>query len=483
MENIEKTELYAKNSIRGIATLGTRTLFIQVIAAVATFALTVFLKPAEYGVFFAVSALINFLVYFSDIGLAAALIQREKITEEQISTTFTIQQILVLTLSIFSFLLSPAIARFYHFGAAGRFLIQALIISFFFSSLKTIPTILLERKLQFNKLVIPQVLENITFYSIAVFLAWRGWGINSFSWAVLARGIIGLVAIYILQPYFPKIQIVKKTAKKLINIGIFFQANSILALLKDDLIVLFISKVLPLTQVGYIGWGQKWAFFPLRFVLDNVNKVAFPAYARVQQNKNLLRKALEKTIYWMAVLILPMMIGMIIAVPPLVLYFPKYQKWLPAIIVLSFYCLNGVFGSLSNCFTNMLNSTGRIKTTLRIMVGMTLLNWILTPLGIKYLGYNGVAVASWLVAMSGMMAIFYVKKFLKFNFLPNIWPAIFSTILMFLTFQVLKLTFISNMLTLFMAVIISGLVYIFSLSIIFNKTFKEELKFVAKQFK
>jgi len=398
MKKQEEVSLYAKNSIRGIATLVARTLFIQIVAVLATFALTVFLKPAEYGVFFAVSALINFLVYFSDIGLAAALIQRKEISKEEISTTFTIQQILVLTLTIFALLLSPAIARFYHLNPQGKFLIQALVVGFFLSSLKTIPTILLERKLEFGKLVIPQILENLTFYLIAVFLAWKGWGISCFSWAVLARGIVGLVAIYLLQPYFPQLKIVKKAAKNLIHIGIFFQANSLLALLKDDLMVLFISKILPMTQVGFIGWGQKWAFFPLRFVLDNVNKVAFPAYARVQDSKILLQKALEKTIYWMAVLIFPLMTGMIISVPLFVGYFPRYQKWLPAVIVLIFYCLNGIFGSLSNCFTNILNATGRIKVTLKIMVKMTILNWILTPLGIKFLGFKGVAVASWLVS-------------------------------------------------------------------------------------
>jgi len=483
MEEINQSEKYAKSSVKGIATLAGRTFFVQIIAVAATFALTVFLKPAEYGVFFAVSALINFLVYFSDIGLAAALIQRRKIRDEHISTTFTIQQILVLGLTLISFILSPKISQFYNIGKAGTFLIQSLTISFFLSSLKTIPTILLERDLQFHKLVIPQILENIVFYFVAVFFAWKGEGITSFSYAVLLRGIVGLIAIYLIKPYFPRIYIKRDVAKKLINVGIFFQANSILALLKDDLMVLFISKILPMTQVGYIGWGQKWAFFPLRFVLDNVNKVAFPAYARVQDNKDLLKKALEKTIFWMATLIFPMMVGMIISVPSFVNYFPKYEKWLPALIALSFYCLNGIFGGLSNVFTNMLNSTGRIKKTLNIMVKMTTLNWILTPLGIKLVGYNGVAIASFLVAVFGLIALFYVRKFLDFNFFKNIFPAALSTLFMFLVFLMLKFIFISNLPTLFVGVFVSGLVYIISLFVIFGKVFRQELAFLLKQLK
>ncbi len=478
-----ETREYTKNTVKGITALAGRTLFSQVVAVLATFGLTIFLSPAEYGVFFAVSALINFLVYFSDIGLAAALVQKKKITDKEISTTFVIQQILVVLLSAVSLLLTSRIAQFYNLGEAGKYLIMALIASFFLSSLKTIPTILLERELKFHRLVIPQILEQVVFYSVAVFLAWKGKGISSFTYAVLLRGIIGVVSIYIIKPYIPRLHIQKSVAKNLIGTGAFFQANSILALLKDDLMVLFLGKILPMTQVGYIGWGQKWAFFPLKFVLNNVNKVSFPAYSRVQNTKELLKKALEKTIYWMSVLIFPMMTGMILSVPLFIEFFPQYSKWQPAVIILVFYCLNGIFGSLSNIFTNMLNATGRIKTTLKIMVGMTILNWVLTLTGIEVFGYTGVAVASWLVAVFGMVAGIHVKKFLEFSFWKHIFPAIVSTLLMILVFLGLKHILISNLITLFMGIALSAIVYILSLIIFFKKMFLKELDFVIKQWR
>jgi len=49
----------------------------------ATFILTVLISPDIFGVFYVVSAVIrHFLGYFSDVGLAAALIQKkEELTE------------------------------------------------------------------------------------------------------------------------------------------------------------------------------------------------------------------------------------------------------------------------------------------------------------------------------------------------------------------------------------------------------------------
>src|SRR5688572_8540103 len=93
-----------KRSIAGVVALTSRTFVVQIITFVATFALTVFLSPSVYGTFFLVSAVVNFLTYFSDIGLAAALIQKkESVTKHDLKTTFTIQQALVITLIILLF--------------------------------------------------------------------------------------------------------------------------------------------------------------------------------------------------------------------------------------------------------------------------------------------------------------------------------------------------------------------------------------------
>ena len=77
---------------------------------------------------------INFLVYFSDIGLAAALIQkRDKIEKEDLRTTFTVQQILVVALLIVIFMASPHIRTFYNLDQSAIYLLYALGASFFMS--------------------------------------------------------------------------------------------------------------------------------------------------------------------------------------------------------------------------------------------------------------------------------------------------------------------------------------------------------------
>lgn len=473
-----------KRSLLGIITLSGRTFLLQIVALLATFMLTVFLDPKEYGVFFIVSAAVNFLVYFSDIGLAAALIQKKnKLGEKDLATTFTIQQSLVITITIVSFMLSGRIAQFYNLNGDGLWLLRALIISFFLSSLKTIPSILLERKLKFDKLVIPQILETIVFYAVAVFMAWQSKGVASFTLAVILRGLVGLISIYSLMPWRPRLAFDKASAKKLLSFGMPFQANSLLALLKDDLLIAFLGKILPFAQVGFIGWAQKWAFFPLRFFMDAINKVTFPAYSRLQDNKDILVKAINKSIYGISLTVFPILTGLALLAPYFVDFFPKYGKWQPALPALFFFCLGGIFSSVSTTLTNTLNAIGKIKITLYLMIFWTVLTWVLTIGLIKVWGFSGVAMASALTAMTVFLPIIAIKKYLAIKVLANTIRPLIATLSMAGLVYFLSPLFVTSLFKLVIMVLIGAFVYFFGIFIIDSKRIKQEFHFVLKSIK
>lgn len=165
-------EVVKQRAVRGIAALTSRTVILQIINRAGDFMLTIFLGVAQYGVFWIVSAAINFLAYFSDVGLAAALIQKkDKVTEEELKVTFTIQQCFVLVILIVLFMATPTLQKIYSLSTEGVWLLYALGFSFFLSSLKTIPAVLLERKVEFGKLIIPQIGEVIIFNIVAVYFA------------------------------------------------------------------------------------------------------------------------------------------------------------------------------------------------------------------------------------------------------------------------------------------------------------------------
>lgn len=474
-------ELIKKKAISGVVTFTLRTFFIQFFTFIATFILTIIIDPAIFGVFFVVSAFINLFIYFSDIGLAAALIQKKQdLTKEDLSTTFTIQQVIIVTLVLVGFVFSSKVAIFYHLDSQGLWLLRALFFSLFLSSLKTIPSILLERKLNFTRLVIPQIAENVVFYSTAIILAIAGYGISSFTGAVIARAVVGLVLIYFLSPWFPTFGISRSVARNLTSFGLPFQINNVLALLKDDLLTVFLGKILTFTQLGYVGWAQKWAYTPLRFFMDNVNKVTFPAYSRLQGHTTELARAIEKSVFFVTYFVFPSIFGMIAIAPSIIELVPNYNKWQPALPLLYLFAVNAVFSAFSTTFTNTLFAIGRPKIVLKLMLFWTTAIWVLTYYLVLKFGFIGVGLASALVSITSATTIYFVKKEIPITVGRNIAGPLFISILMYLCVHAFIKYLPQNIFGLILAILIGAIIYFVVSLAIFKKHLMEDAAVIIR---
>jgi len=489
IESVEKTDqseelnpqMVNSRVRKGVVVLTARTIFIQIISFSANALLTVFLLPVEYGVFFLVSAVINFLGYFSDIGFAASLIQKkEKLSDDDLKTIFTAQQILVLGLLVLVVLVTPIIGNFYNFDQTASYLLWALAFSLFLSSLKTIPSVLLERKLEFNKLVIPQIVETVIFNITVVYLAWKGFGVSSFVAAVLFRGLSGLVVTYIVSPWMPSFSFSLKSFKGIMKFGIPYQANAFLAMIKDDGMTLFLGSILGVHGIGLLGWAQKWAYAPLRFFMDQVIKVTFPAFSRLQDNRLELSKAVSKAINFVCLLVFPSLVLLVIIAPSLVQIIPKYNKWEGALFALTILSVTSALAAITTPLTNTLNAIGKISLTFKLMIMWTVLTWIFVPFLSLSFGLNGAAVGFTLVGLSSFLAMYLVSRYVDINYLAVVGKPILASIVIAVVVWVVKNMFAVSLLqvaiTLLVGIFVYGLVIV-----MIDKSIRDLLKTIVKR--
>lgn len=477
---MDEFELHAiaTKSVKGVFALVSRSFLLQLLGVATSFVLTLFLDPASFGVFFVVSSIIVFFNYFQDIGLAASLIQKkEDPTVRELRTVFFIQELLVLALIIPAMLFSNSIVHFYKLNGDGYVLFISLLVSFFLTSLRTIPTVIMERKLDYTKLVIPQILENLTYNICLIVFAVAGFKVQSFTIAILARSVVGLVATYVVSPWSIGLAFDRHSLKKLVSFGIPFQTNSILALFKDDFRTIYLGKVLPISQLGYIGFAEKMANLPLRLVMDNVIKVTFPSFSRLQEDKDALRLAIEKSLFLISLAIFPIAVGIISYSPYLMQFIPKYQKWEPAVVSILFFSLGTVLSSISTPLTNFLNAIGKVKVTLYFMVFWTVAIWFLTIPLIHIYGYNGVAIASFLVSLTSVGVFYVSKKYVKFRVFGSIYKQFIAAVVMYI-FAIITGNLINSLLFMICMATLSLFVYFAVIMLIARKEFLKTARFV-----
>jgi O-antigen/teichoic acid export membrane protein len=418
-------------SLSGVVTLISRSFLLQIVSTAGFFLLSIFLGRPEIGLFIAVNDLVSVLGYFSDIGLAASLIQkRDKVNLLDLRTTFTLQQVLVFLLLITALILSPVISAYYHISGSGLKLFYCLLAAFFLASLKTIPSVILERQLKFQVLALVEVVETLVFYIVAVVLAWQGRGVASYAWAVILRGIVGTTLIYYLAPWKIGIAFSRSSLKTLLSFGLPYQINSTMAVIKDRFLNIALWKIIGADGVGIIGWAQTWSQKPLRFIMDNVTRVTFPAYARMQDHPDQLKSALEKTLFFITLITFPVVGGLAVLAPVAVRLIPKYGKWEVALLPLALYCFNSALASVSTPLTNTLNAIGKVKINTYLMIMWTALAWLLTPwLAVRY-GFIGVSYASAIIALSSIVPVIVVRRYIKFDLMTSIFPPTLATVIM-----------------------------------------------------
>lgn len=474
--NTEKEGL-GKKSAKGVLALISRTFILNIISFGTSIVIFTILSPRDVGIYTAVIAIQRIISFFTDFGFGAALIQKkEEITAEDVKTTFTLQSFVTLLIFVVIFTFQSFIASSFSLTPQATTLLLILVFTIFLSSFKTIPSIMLERKIHFHRLVLPQIVESLVFNVILLILVLSSFGLSSFSWAFLISSIVSIPIYYYICPWKIGIGIDKASLKHL-KFGIQFQLKNILATVKDDFLTVILTKFLTFTEIGYIGFAQRLAFFVFRYIVDSVTKVTFSAYARLQDDKLLLKKAIEKSLFFVSSLMFPMLVGLTLITPFIISYFPKWHnKWEPAIISLTFFALNALVSSLSGILVNVLDSSGKIKVTLKLMVIWTALTWVLTPILIVIFGYNGVAIASFVVTLTIFYTIYLVRKVTDFSFFGSIYKPAISTFMMGIILYMVLQFIVKDVLTLIVAVLVAVVAYSLVFYLLAGKEMINDLK-------
>ena len=438
MEKTLDFETILRKAIRGAFSLTLRRVLLLVINFVSlNIVLAKILPVSTLGVFIIANSVLAFFTFFSDIGLAAALIRKAKIVQEDLKTTFTIQEILAIIITIIIFFLAPFFANSYNLDTEGIWLIRVLGIGFFLTSLKVIPSVLLERDLRFGKLVWVEVIETAVFNGLLISLVLNGFGLAAFTWAALLRSILGVVVIYTVSPWRISFGFSLLSAKELLHFGVPFQLNSLLALFKDRLVPLVIAGIVGSSGVGFIGQGQRIAFLPLE-IMNIITRVTFPTFSRLQHDKKSLRVTLEKSLFVTGVFLYPMLFG-ILAIAPSLVKFLGEGKWGPALPLIYLFSITAFWATLSSPFTNFLNAIGKVNITLKLMIMWTALEWGLAPIfTIKY-GFLGMGISSAIISFTSIIPMVIIKRLMTVSILENIWQPIIAS-----TFMSVVIFFLSH---------------------------------------
>lgn len=395
--------LIGRRASRGVLLLLIRYGGVQLAGLIANIALSRLLAPSAFGIYAITLALLVVFAWLSDFGLGAALLQkRETMTASDLRSVFTVQQIVLVSLVVALFLAAPQLALHYHMEA-GESYFRAMAIGALFASLKTVPNIVLERKLLYAPLTIVEIIEVLLFQAIAVLLAYMGQGPWSFIWAVLVSKAVGVVLTFVFAGWRPSVGLSRNALGGLWWFALPFQVTWITYIFRDSLIPIVGGLLLNTVQVGYLNWAFALAGVPGQMA-QIVGRVSFPSFSRLQDDPARLSRAIESSLRALFLVAIPAHLA-VVATGRWLIDIVFTDKWLPALIPLYLLSVYWAGTAITSPLVSALNALGRVRSTLVLNILWTIAQVGLSLVFLAWYGYAGFALAFAVVRLFAIVAV------------------------------------------------------------------------------
>ncbi|MGD0280269.1 MAG: oligosaccharide flippase family protein [Smithella sp.] len=413
-----------EKSLKGMSALFVRQVLVKVIFFAGNIILARLLAPQIFGIYAIVQFVVQFFSTFGDVGIGAALIQKKgDLSQEELSTTFWLQQMLVLLVVTVVVLAAPLALKVYPtLPPVGVWLIRAMAVSFLFSSLKTIPAILMERNIDFNRIAWVDITENLAYQGVAVVCAYQGYGAWSFVAATITRAFLGAVLIYTLSSWRPSFQYRFESVKGLVRFGLPYQGNQILNFIKDAVTPLFVGAYAGAAAVGYLRWACNFAFAPL-IISETFGRVAFPAFSRIQDDRELLARTAERSIRMMTMIMFPIM-GTMLALGPELIHVVFTDRWMPGLNSFYCFCMSPIAIGISMPLYSAILSLGRSSILLMMSGSLIIFEWTLGVVFVILWGFTGAAMTQLVIVplFTYVYKVVLSKNGININIIKNICP-------------------------------------------------------------
>lgn len=422
---IKQTGILEKKAFEAVIALGIKRVIVQVIFTLSNIFLARLLFPDDFGTFAIVTSVGAIFAVFSDIGLGPALIQRSpKVKVAHLQTAFTIQLSLGVLIFLFINLIAPFASGYYGLGDRGTLLFRIFSFYFLFGPFKTTSGAILERNLEYRRLVIIELVEIFTAAASTIILAIAGFGVFSFVIGGICGHVVGATFYFIFSPWPIRFRFSVKILSSLARFGLPLQVNGILGLFYGPLVLLYLGKQVGAENLGFYQFAASLSVLPLAFS-EIVNRIVFPLGARVQKEKIYFKKIVERSLTIVSATTLPLVFVGIAAAPSVVhfIYTDRWMRSLPAIylglVQIGFISYTGIFGQL-------LLSRGQSKVMRNMGIVWAILTWILAPPLIGAFNFVGMSITGLLVSASGVWLYLRLRREVQFSVWSGIWPYFIS---------------------------------------------------------
>ena len=304
--------------------------------------LTRLLETSDFGLMALVLFVLSFATLFSDLGLSAAIFHKQNTTKNEYASLYWFSIFLSLVLFGIIVLIAPFISLLYEENELIK-LISIMGFSLVITAIGKQFQIREQKKLNFKLLAIIEFLSATLSLICAISFAKAGFGVFSLVYSALIGAAFGSLSFLIigLKNDDFKFHFFYKDVIPFLKIGFYNTGGQILNYFNKEVDILIVGRFFSLETLGMYSLAKQLVYRPVGIINPILTKVSVPVFAKIQVDRNYLKKSYLELINIISSINLPIYLMIILLADPIVrvLYGSNYEDIVPVVRILSIYMI------------------------------------------------------------------------------------------------------------------------------------------------
>jgi O-antigen/teichoic acid export membrane protein len=366
----------------------------QIVAWGSTLAVVRILEPADYGLFAMTQVVLAFLSFLNGYGFASSLIREREVDRRMIRQAFGMLLLVNGAIALAQLALAPLAAAWYRQPLVTELLrVQALI--YLATPFIALPEVMLTREMDFRRPALANIAATVVSAAVALGCALAGMGVWTLVYAPIALFWSRAIGLTLAARMFVWPSFRFTGARRMFDFGMLVLGSQLFWTVLTQSDVFIASRSLDPHALGLYAEALFLTTIIASKFVPPLNDVAFPAYARLQDDPATLSAAFLKSVRLIMLVTCPLYLGLgaVAGDAVAVVLGPKWAAMAPLVTVLA---LAMPALTLHTLFAPAVNAIGRPRITLHASLFGAVVMPLAFLVGIRW-GITGLAWA-WVAA-------------------------------------------------------------------------------------
>lgn len=327
----------------------------RLIGLMSTLVLARLLTPADFGIVAMAMSIAAALELLTSFSLDSALVQERHIQRSHYDTAWTLNLLMAVALAV-ALALSAGLAASFYREPRLEHLMYFIGLKYVIDNALNPGTVDFRRNLAFEREFVMQVGPKLTSIFITVPLAFWLRDYRALIAGMLFASAATCLLSYWMHPHRPRLCF--EQARSLFRFSRWLMLNNFIGFLRKRSADFIIGRALGPASLGAFSIGAEVAALPTTEMTAPINRVLFPSYVKLAHDPDRLRSGFCTTLGFIALLVLPVAVGMAALADPLVRV-ALGEKWLDVIPLIPPLAFAGAANMLQTNIPSMYGATGR----------------------------------------------------------------------------------------------------------------------------